>query len=168
MEISVICNSNWVSGYRKPSYPFIYWILNASKLSKWIKEEHATWVITLFVQAFWIQMKNQNCGTWLVRFKFIDKFQILKHVESIVMKYADSLLKSILQVARYIADPLPNDIPDKFTAEVIRKRKSILRRVKGYSLSDNIICAGLLDQIQNQIHQKNSLWFSKRWLRISM
>ena len=81
-------------------------------------------------------MKNQNCGTWLVRFKFIDKFQILKHVESIVMKYADSLLKSILQVARYIADPLPDDIPDKFTAEVIRKRKSILRRVKGYSLSD--------------------------------
>ena len=106
------------------------------------------------MQAFWIQMKNQNCGTWLVRFKFIDKFQILKHVESIVMKYADSLLKSILQVARYIADPLPDDIPDKFTAEVKRKRKSILRKIKGYSLSDNIICAGLLDQIQNQIHQK--------------
>lgn len=70
------------------------------------------------------------------------------------MKYADSLLESFLQVARYIADPLPDDIPDKFTVEVIEIRKNILRKVKGYSLSDNIICAGLLDQIQNQIHQK--------------
>ena len=84
----------------------------------------------------------------------MDKFKILKHVESIVMKYADSLLESFLQVARYIADPLTDDIPDKFTVEVIEIRKNILRKVKGYSLSDNIICAGLLDQIQNQIHQK--------------
>lgn len=84
----------------------------------------------------------------------MDKFKILKHVESIVMKYADSLLESFLQVARYIADLLPDDIPDKFTVEVIEIRKNILRKVKGYSLSDNIICAGLLDQIQNQIHQK--------------
>ena len=84
----------------------------------------------------------------------MDKFKILKHVESIVTKYADSLLESLLQLARYIADPLPDDVPDKFTVEAIEIRKNILRKVKGYSLSDNIICAGLLDQIQNQIHQK--------------
>ena len=42
-------------------------------------------------------MKNHNCGTCLVRIEFID---ILKNVENIVMKNADSIFKSTLPLAQ--------------------------------------------------------------------
>lgn len=42
-------------------------------------------------------MKKQNCEDWLVRITFMET---LKHVGSIVIKNADSILERILQMAR--------------------------------------------------------------------
>ena len=62
------------------------WIPNVLRLTK----EGCTWMDIIRAD---IQMKNQNCETWLISIKFIN---ILKHVRSIVMENADSILKSIL------------------------------------------------------------------------
>ena len=125
-----ICVEFQVRG--SPHIHSFIWVLNAPKLSKLTKEEHAIWVDNIICAD--LPDPNKDTKLW----NLVSVYQIHRHSKT-CRKYCNE--KYRFHFGKYftsrtvIAEPFPNDTSDKLNVKVVEKRRKILRKVKGTKLN---------------------------------